>query len=210
MTRKQGKVKKKIRLAKTLKELIICGSSNHKFLDKHKDFSVPFPPSKIINRSQGGANVLLETQYSYSHQFFGKGTKIEPLALYVLNLSFNELLRTASQLEVCEKTYTFRTIQTLELLFSHKLRKNQLLVGLPLPRLSVSLFQRQLNIIQELKIALSKKGIKSFNIFVDIPEEFLSNARYFGKDRYHFSHQINRISAISIAKNISLFLKGAI
>ena len=106
-----------------------------------------------------------------------------------------------NQLETCAKAYTFRTLQTLDLLFSYKLRKNQLLVGLPLPRLSVDLFQRQLSIVQELKEALDRKGIKSFDIFPEIPSTLTQNDRlYFrsNKDKYHFSEEVDNISATII------------
>ena len=213
MTRKQGKDKRKARQAKVFDRLILCGSSNHKSLKKSKYFSVPFPSAKIINRAQGGANVLPGTELSYSPQFVGRtGTEIEPTALYVLNLSFNELLKTADQLEACAEAYTFRTLQTLDLLFSYKLRKNQLLVGLPLPRLSVSLFQKQITIVQGLKEALDRKGIKSFDIFPEIPSTLTQNDRlYFksNKDRFHFSEEVDNISATIISDNIKLFLKGA-
>ena len=199
---------KRIIKKRDIRNVCLLGSSNHIGVDELPQFCLP-PSVTVQNRARPGASCKVGTFKSWTVQAIPHtGKEILPENLYCLCLSFNSVLRNSSELHTFGDSFISHTLFTIQTLERYNLNPHrQLILCMPLPRLGLSHFPPQLEVIRKLKTALAKKRIPYFDIWDSIPQRIKSShRRFFGRDIYHYSPAVYHITAHIVSREITNYL----
>ena len=181
---------------------IILGSSNNKYTHLRAEFCLP-----TTNLSKPGAHCKIGYQKNYANYCL----PIQKNSVYLLNLSFNFVLRYPSQISTLHLTFVKNVLELIKVLSGNGLnvRKN-LIVVLPLVRHTSATFPTQLTEIQKLESKLFNKNIFFVNAYNEIPEHIKQND-YFDQERndnVHYSFTVQKIISKINANALDEFLKS--
>ena len=185
---------------------IFLGSSNNIATHHLTQFCLP-----VENRSLPSGSPSVASRNNYIIQ---AGTKIDRKGIYLIFLSFNNILRDVHQLTSCQTEYVKRVKQTLNILASYglNLRKN-LIISTPPLRFTQDTWPIQKQIIQDLVCMLDEKKISHFNCLKHICAGDLQPHKYYSKKdqllrkNIHLSKTILKIIAETAASELKNFLK---